>query len=289
MKTRVIQDESDSPLPRPVTRTGLAGWITGHRLITFFVLAFVLAWWSWPLYQLDIWPRQAFNAVGALIAAIIVIAVADGRAGFRDLGRRIVRWRVPWYFYAFALLLPVAVRFGVALVNPAPTPDWAGLAWGSFALMFLVRLVNPLDGPMAEEPSWRGFAVPRMQAARSPLGTAVILGVLVALWHLPLIGDTGVIGIAATFSITIVYVWLFNRTGGSVLLTLLFHNAQGFIRIGDLGYTGADLNRQEWLEFVAWSLVALALVVFDRAAWRSAPPSAIYDQPARSPAASPLG
>jgi membrane protease YdiL (CAAX protease family) len=131
---------------------------------------------------------------------------------------------------------------------------------------------------MAEEPAWRGFAVPRMQATRNPLTTAVILGMLVALWHLPLVGDVGLIGLPATFSITIVYVWLFNRTGGSVLLTLLFHNAQGFIRMGDLGYSGADLSRQEWLEFVAWSLIALVLIVFDRAAWRTAPASAVYPE-----------
>jgi membrane protease YdiL (CAAX protease family) len=255
--------------PRPgKERSGFAGWVRKHRLISFFVLAYVLAWWSWPLYQFDIWPRQAFNAVGVLIAAIVVIAVAEGKAGFRDLGQRMIRWRVPWYFYAFALLLPLVLRFAVALVNPVADPDWSNLAWSSFGLAFLVRLVNPLDGPMAEEPAWRGFAVPRMQATRSPLTTAVILGVLVAGWHLPLIGDTGAIGILATFSITIVYVWLFNRTGGSVLLTLLFHNAQGFITMGDLGYRGSDLARQEWFEFIAWSAVALALVVFDRAAWR---------------------
>jgi membrane protease YdiL (CAAX protease family) len=280
MKTRVIQDEPDSHRRAHVTRpAGLAGWIRSHRLITFFVLAFVLAWWSWPLYQWDIWPRQEFQAVGALLAALIVIAVADGRAGFRDLGRRIIRWRVPWYFYAFALVLPVVLRFAVTLVNSAPTPDWAQLGWTSFALSFLIRLVNPLDGPMAEEPAWRGFAVPRMQAQRSPLATAVLLGVLVALWHLPLIGDTGAIGIVTTFVITIVYVWLFNRTGGSVLLVLLFHNAQGFVTFGDVGYRDADLSRQQLLEFVAWSLVALALVVFDRAAWRTPPSSVVYHDP----------
>jgi len=271
MRTRVIQDE---PEHRPATaehRPSLAAWVREHRLTTFFVLAFGLAWWGWPLYQLDIWPRQAFQAVGALLAALIVIAVADGRPGFRDLGRRMIRWRVPWYFYAFALGLPLLVRFAAVLVNSGPTPQWGDLAWTSFALMFLIRLVNPLDGPMAEEPAWRGFAVPRLQERRSPLVSAVILGVLVALWHLPLVGDTGWIGIAATFSITIVYVWLFNRTGGSVLLVLLFHNAQGFITMGDLNYAGTDLARQELIEFVIWSLVAGVLIAVDRAAWRGSP------------------
>jgi hypothetical protein len=206
MKSRVIQDEPERRATVTEPRPGVAAWVRDHRLTTFFVLAFVLAWWFWPLYHLDIWPRQAFHAVGALLAAVIVIAVADGRAGFRDLGRRMIRWRVPWYFYAFALGLPLVVRFAATLVNDAPAPDW-----------------------------------------------------------------TGWLGIPATFSITIVYVWLFYRTGGSVLLVLLFHNAQGFVTMGDLGYGGAGLARQELIEFVAWSLVAVALVAFDRAAWRSDP------------------
>ena len=279
MKTRIIQHEPDNrrteSLPGPAP-SGAGGWVRRHRLITFFVLAYVFAWWSWPLYQFDIWPRQEFNAIGALLAAIVVIAVADGKAGFADLGRRMIRWRVPWYYYAFALLLPVALRAAITLVNDAPSPDWLSLSWTSFALWFLVRLVNPLDGPMAEEPAWRGFAVPRMQRRTSPLVTAAILGVLVAGWHLPLIDDTGWIGILSTFSITFVYVWLFNRTGGSVLLVLLFHNAQGFVTFSDLGYSGAGLARQQLLEFVAWTLVALVLVVADRKVWRTAPDEAIY-------------
>src|SRR3954469_25888907 len=102
MKTQVIQEQA--------VRGRRAGWVARHRLTTFFVLAFVLAWWSWPLYEWDIWPHQQFQAIGALIAALVVIALAEGRAGFLDLGKRMIRWRVPWYYYAFALLLPLAVR-----------------------------------------------------------------------------------------------------------------------------------------------------------------------------------
>jgi hypothetical protein len=79
-----------------------------------------------------------------------------------------------------------------------------------------------------------------------------------------------------TFTITFVYVWLFNRTGGSVLLVLLFHSAQGFITMRDLGYSADGLARQQLLEGIAWAVVALALIVFDRSAWRRAPEAAIY-------------
>ncbi|MGH9248291.1 MAG: CPBP family intramembrane glutamic endopeptidase [Acidimicrobiales bacterium] len=239
----------------------------------------------WPLCGLGIWPEQTFFAVGPLAAALIVIAVAEGRAGFRDLGARIIRWRVAWYWYAVAIGFPLAVRFVTAMINVgpggAPAPEWTELAWTSFAMAFLVRLVNPMDGPLGEEPGWRGFALPRMQARTSPLVSALILGVLVACWHLPLVfaDDLGPIGLVSTFSITIVYVWLFNHARGSVLLTLIFHSTQGSITMSDLGFVGADLSRQELLECVAWSVVAIGVIVLDRAAWRIAPPMAIYPDP----------
>jgi len=290
MKTRVMQDGPDDGRPAQVgalkmtepAGSGTALWIRNHRLITFSVLAYVFAWWAWPLSGIGVWSELRFFAFGPSLSAVVVIAVAEGRAGFRDLGARIIRWRVPWYWYAVALGLPLALRVLTAVVNAnpadAPAPDWFRLAWGSFLLAFLIRLVNPLDGPAGEEPGWRGFAVPRLQASRSPLVAAVVLGALVTGWHLPLVvaGDLGPISLVSTFSITIVYVWLFNHTGGSVLLTLLFHSAQGAVRIGDLGFTGADLTRQEWMECVAWSAVAVGVIALDRSAWRAAPAAAGY-------------
>jgi hypothetical protein len=113
------------------------------------------------LYWIGAWPTTTFVPAGPLVAAIVVIAVAAGGAGFRDLGARIVRRRVPWYWYAVALGLPLAVRIGSVLVNTgaggAPAPDWTTLAWTSFGLAVLVRLVNPMDGPFGEEPGWRGM------------------------------------------------------------------------------------------------------------------------------------
>jgi uncharacterized protein len=115
----------------------------------------------------------------------------------------------------------------------------------------------------------------------------VVLGVLVAGWHLPLVfwGDLGAIGLVSTFSITIFYVWLFDHARGSVLLTLISHSVQGSITMNDLGFVGADLARQEWLECVLWSIVAVGVIVFDRAAWRTAPPAAVYtdDRNVRAP------
>jgi uncharacterized protein len=301
MKTRVIQDEPDDDRRKSLDladqhqpqhhsgkgtpMSGLVSLMKRHRIVSFFVLTYAIAWCCLPLSLFGVVSEMIFIAVAPLVSALIVIGVTEGKAGFRDLGSRMIRWRVAWYWYVVALGLPLVVKFGSAAVNAgvsdAPAVDFASLSWTSFAAAFALRLVNPMDGPLGEEPGFRGFAIPRMQAVTSPLVTAVILGVLVAGWHTPLIfgENVGPVGLVTTFVITLVYVWLFNRTGGSVLLTLLFHNMQGAIQVGEIGYSGADVERQILIECVAWSVVAVAVLVGDRAAWRTASPKAVFPEP----------
>lgn len=251
-------------------------WLRQHRLLAFFVLAYLISWLSWPLYAAGLLPRMEFLPVGPLAAAIIVIALTEGRRGFRVWGSRLVRWRVGWVWYAVALLLPAFLALATGFANMALGAPAAGLSevtWSGLLTVFAVRLVNPMDGPLGEEPGFRGYAVPRLQASRSPLLAAAVLGVLVAFWHLPLVlfGGVSLIGLPTTFAITFLYVWLFNRTGGSVLLTLLCHNSQGTFTVGSFGFTGADASRAELIYFAAVVIAVLATVVLDRRTWRTAP------------------
>lgn len=266
----------------------LSAWTSRHRLVTFFVLAYALSWWPWPLYAAGIAPAP-FLEVGPLLAALIVISATDGRAGLRELGSRLLRWRVGWYWYVVALGFPLVIRAVAAALNVgfgAPLPVLSSLAWSSFILVFAVRVINPIEVPMAEEPSWRGYALPTLQTTRSPLAATLILGLLASGWHLPLVfvGLLGPIGLLGTVAVTFVYAWLFNRTGGSVLLTLLFHAMEGSISFSDLGFTGVDLTRMEYLYTVVLCVAAACVVLLDRRAWRHAPDSAVL-QSLRTPRA----
>ena len=154
------------------------------------------------------------------------------------------------------------------------------MAWSQLALGAAVRFVNPLDGPLGEEPGWRGYALPQLQARHSPLVSGLVLAAFVALWHLPLVA-TGMlppVGLPITFAITFVYVWLFNRTGGSVLMTMVFHIAQGTVSYGALGFSGGDAARMDWLVGALWFALAIGVIVFDREVWRVAPAASIAER-----------
>ncbi len=257
-----------------------------HPLITFFALTFAITWGGLPF--------GVFLATGPLIAAVLVAAVTGGRAGLRELGARLLRWRVGWRWYAVAIGLPLAVHLVAVTVNMAlgaPAPSLEPFRpWWVLILVFAVRLVNPLDGPVGEEPGWRGFAQPGLQAGRSPLVATAILAVLVVIWHVPLffLEDGGlqpaavVGGILGPFASTFWYAWLFNRTGGSALLTLVSHAAEGTIRSGAYWAVGVAAVRMHWLYPVVWCAVAVALVAYDWQAWR-APGAAGATPPVAAP------
>jgi membrane protease YdiL (CAAX protease family) len=251
--------------------------IRRHPLITFFVLAYAISWVGLPLYAAGVWPIP-FLATGPLIAALIVIPLTRGRAGLRELGSRMIRWRVRWYWYVVAIGLPLAVLLltvGLNVALGASAPSLAGIGSLSTLLMvFAVRLIDPLDGPLGEEPGWRGFALPGLQTSHSPLVTTMILAVLITGWHLPTFFLEGfqpslfVGGVLGTVAVTFWYTWLFNHTGGSVLITLVSHSAQGTIQIGAPWSASADVAQAIVVYGIVACAVAIGLVVFDWKAWR---------------------
>lgn len=255
----------------------LSSVVKRHPLITFFVLTYAIGWGCIPFWT--------FAAFSPLVAALIVIPLTQGLSGLRELGSRMIRWRVRWYWYAVAIGLPLAVVALTAGLNVALGASAPSLAqYGSVTtvlMVFAVRLVNPGDGALGEEPGWRGFALPGLQSTLSPLVSTMILGVLVTGWHAPILflEDGGlqpfmIVGyLLGSFAVTFWYSWLFNRTGGSVLITLVSHATQGTITIGGLWSVGADFAQANLLFGVVASAVAIGLVVFDRKAWRGPAPA----------------
>jgi hypothetical protein len=260
-----------------------------HPLITFFVLTFVLSWWTWPLYAVGLSPSPLFP--GPILAALIVIPITQGWAGLRELGSRMIRWRVGWIWYAVALGIPLAaaaVAWALNVALGAPVPSLASLPpLTSILMVFAIRLINPLDGPMSEEPGWRGVALPGLQGSgRSPLLATLILAPIVALWHVPLVfaHQLPPVGLLGAFTFTFVATWVFNHTGGSVFMTLVMHAAEGtFGLLGGAMFAGASLAQLAWVYPVVWFVVVIGLVIFDWKFWRAPAPSGVTTPPVMPP------
>jgi uncharacterized protein len=237
-----------------------------RQLAGFFALTFTLSWAIWiamvalPL-GIDTSAGLVLNVVataGPSIAALI-LAVVMGRGALQRLlegfspGRVSPQWAlvaltVPMVMIAIAIAVSVGA-FGAAV--PVITVGVIGVLAVEFVRVLL------LGGPLEEELGWRGFALPRLQAQRSAFSSSVILGAIWGAWHIPLyfVSGTGqqetAASAGATFAITafvvwtiglsILFTWLFNQTGGSLIVVLLFHaavNLGAFVPAA-VGSTGA--------------------------------------------------
>lgn len=243
-----------------------------YPTIAFFVLTFILSWGVGRIVDSVYDTTQSviltlpllILSAGPLVAALIVSAMIGGKAEVLALLRKLTIWRVSWRWYVIALfLLPalhlVAIYLNVLLGAPMPTIAAFGPGMGILSA-FAIRLVNPWDGPMLEELGWRGFALPRLQDRYVPLTANLILGLLVVIWHLPLIssGDYAWIYIPGTLAVTLLFGWVYNGTGGSVLLTLIMHAAEPLLQVS---FTGADGTRFGVLLVLTYVVTAAFVVL----------------------------
>jgi membrane protease YdiL (CAAX protease family) len=167
---------------------------------------------------------------GPFAAALGVAWVTEGGRGVRELLGRLFRWRAgPVWLAVGLLLLPGTMLAAImlhSLLHGSAAPVVFREPWGTLPAHFIYTLL--LAGPLGEEPGWRGFALPRLQAEHGPVAASFLLGLLWAGWHWPLwfiypAPCPFPLYVAGAILMTILFTWLYNHTGGSVLYCLLFH------------------------------------------------------------------
>ncbi len=239
------------PIARPQdTSTDIgarASWLARHPLVAYFALAYAVTWALWLPYYfsqsgLGLLPIKLpqilvlFGQYGPTVAAFTLAAATGGRPAVRALLRRYGQWRVHpgWYLLTiFAPLLlfalTVVARVGVGPLG-ALGQDGPSILLEYLLDALVLKLI--LGGALGEEAGWRGFALPRLQARFGALGASLLLGALWAGWHAPLYLSasriannpplTFAVGVIAT---AVIYTWVYNRTGGSLLIAILLHAA----------------------------------------------------------------
>ncbi len=239
----------------------ITSFVKRHSLVTFFALAFGLSWGSFYILS-----GPGLFPFGSILAALIVASVTRGREGLKDLLGRCLRWRVGLKWYAAALFVPMAMGAATGLLNillgaPMPTAAQLGPWYGLFLQFPMVML----DAPLWEETGWRGYALPRFSADRSRLANTLILGVLLAGWHLPIALSGGAIAVPyviAAIASAVVTNWVYYNAGESALLAILYHTAANTISLYLIPmFSGPDLVRLFWLLAGVNVVVAVALAV----------------------------
>jgi membrane protease YdiL (CAAX protease family) len=102
-----------------------------------------------------------------------------------------------------------------------------------------VFLMITFVGSLGEEVGWRGYALPQLQRRFSPLVATVILAPLWFCWHLPQFfviqsyrdfGPADYVGMFLGLGCgAVVLTWLYNRSGGSLLLVVVWHGVYNFV------------------------------------------------------------
>jgi membrane protease YdiL (CAAX protease family) len=123
------------------------------------------------------------------------------------------------------------VALNILLGGPAISVDVSLLG----TVILLAFMIFP-GSALGEEIGWRGYALPRLQAGRSALSASLILGVIWALWHLPLYFTGQVFRPLSLFppffigviALSVILTWVYNSTGGSLLMVVLIHATFNF-------------------------------------------------------------
>jgi uncharacterized protein len=174
----------------------LSSVVKQHPIITFFALAYALSWILWsPLVFLrdsvTVGDPQNLDLIilGSNVPSllgIVLTAIVLGRGSLRKLLGRLLIWRVNPLWYLVVVLGPVALVGGVVALNTILGGPALSLGMPLLGVaVFLAFSIFP-GSALGEEIGWRGYTLPRLQTGRSALGASLIIGVLWALWHLPL-------------------------------------------------------------------------------------------------------
>jgi membrane protease YdiL (CAAX protease family) len=150
----------------------------------------------------------------------------------RALLNRMFDWHVNARWYIFAVSYMVVVKLTAAAAHRVIIGAWPAFGRDPWYLLPLaVAFSTPFQA--GEEIGWRGYALPRMASRIGLAPASVILGIIWALWHLPLFYIPGTDTDSQPFlpyalsvtAMSVAFAWLYRNTRGSLLLVMLLHSA----------------------------------------------------------------
>ena len=209
--------------------------------LKFFSLTFAVSWSCYlaaavlhhesELRALRIVLLYAGTFAPAMVALLMTHSAAPAGALGTMLGR-VFRGDVPARWYVFAIAYFPAIKLVAAVIYRIALGSWPPFGttpW--YIVAAAVAVSTPVQA--GEEIGWRGFALPALAAQFGLSRASLLLGMIWAVWHLPLFFIAGVDNYGQSFTMFFLAVtalsvsmsWLYVRTNGSLLLVMLMHSA----------------------------------------------------------------
>jgi len=218
-----------------------------RSLLKFFLLTYIVSWTFFiaaavisggtasPPSGLAKLSSSLVLLLGVFAPSLVALALtarAEGRAGTLALLRRIVELPAGARWYVFAAGYMAAIKLAVALLHRIATGAWPPFGHEAWYIMAVAILVStPVQA--GEEIGWRGYALPRLATRLGLAPASLVLGVIWACWHLPFFfisasdtyGQSFPVYLLQVTALSVAMAWLYWRTNGSLLLTMLMHAA----------------------------------------------------------------
>ncbi len=246
--------------------------------VTFVGLTFAMSWllWvaaaailNWDLSSTSGWVvfSGALYLLGVFAPAIVgltLTAQSGGTPAVMSLVRRILQFSVDGRWYLLAVGYFAVVKAGVAIVYRIIIGQWPVFSqtpW--FVMLIAIPFSTPVQA--GEEIGWRGYLLPRLSARMGLPAASIIVGIIWGCWHLPFFLVAGTEKSSQSFpayvlgatALSVVMAWLYWRTRGSLLLTMIMHAAVNNTNLVPVGAATAA-NPFVWhASLVTWLTVAL--------------------------------
>jgi uncharacterized protein len=219
------------------------GPMASHRstaLITFVALAFGWTWGFWWVASTAasgsatvLIALTLLSGTGPSLSAAAVVWRFDGTTGLRHWLRRCFNWRLALGWYGLAFFGPPLIMLGALVVHGAlggamPPSPATGNLWLS---VLIIGQILVLGGPLGEEFGWRGYALPALARKWGWRWASLSVGVVWALWHLPLFYMPGTaqaampmaLFMASSVALSVIFARLSVNTAFSVLPAIVLH------------------------------------------------------------------
>ena len=254
-----------------------------YPLLVFYFLALGFSWTLWAMMIASARGLLPFSfstnwtgSFGPAVAALITTALLSGRKGVNTLLKSAGMWRFGgrwWLLAVFGGLLPPFAGLAFYVVFNGFTGGVSEFIGQLPLLPVYWVIVFVLGGPMGEEIGWRGFALPHLLKSRSPAIASLILGIGWFVWHIPLFwlegaaqkGNSVVLFALAVLCFSVLFTWIYIRTGGSLLAALVFHtgiNSPSLLVSAEATFT--DSSIVQGTEMGLWLAATVLVLVLDR-------------------------